>query len=184
MSGQGRGVRIEAARQWVPRLLAACVVAPIAAGPGEPGSAARADAIVAYTIVNGAEIPESLTGAPGDPERGRALFLDQLATGCTACHSAPATVGPAGGYGTGGGAGTAAAEAEAIPLDGVGARLGAGALRLWLVDPSAIDPLTRMPGYYLPGQRVGIDDPLHNGPRLTASQIEDLVAWLATLDGR
>ncbi|MDT8343485.1 MAG: hypothetical protein RQ752_03535, partial [Thermohalobaculum sp.] len=57
-----------------------------------------------------------------------------------------------------------------------------GEIRLWLVDPSARDALTTMPGYYLPGQRTGADDPLYNGPRLTAAEIEDLVAWLSTLD--
>ena len=75
------------------------------------------------------------------------------------------------------------AARPAIPLDGVGARLGPGEIRLWLVDPDVVAPGTAMPGYYLPGQRKGLDDPLYNGPRLTAGQIEDLVAWLSTLGG-
>lgn len=171
---------------WIGLGLAALAAGPGLGPAGVAPPAARAegagDAIASYTVLNGREIPESLTGAPGDPERGRALFLDTALTGCTACHAAQAASGvPVGGYGTGGAAPRSPEGRDPLPLDGVAARLTPGELRLWIVDPGALDPATAMPAYYLPGQRKGIDDPLYNGPRLTAPQVEDLVAWLATL---
>ena len=45
----------------------------------------------------------------------------------------------------------------------------------------AIDPETAMSAYYAAGQRDGAEDPLYGGPALTAAEIEDLVAYLATL---
>ena len=144
----------------------ALALTPVAAD----GTAAKElPAIVTYIIVNGREIPHSLTGAAGDATRGRELFL-RFSTGCAACHSAPG-IG-SGGFGE-----------EAVPLDGVGARLTEGEVRLWIVDPRAISPGSRMPGFYRAGQRQEPEDSLYNGPRLTAAEIEDLVAWLATLTG-
>jgi len=161
----------------------------VAGSPGAPRAEGAIDALSAYTVLNGREIPDPLGGVAGDPQRGRALFLDTVRTGCTACHAARAASGlPVGGYGTGGGvdARPAGSEGEAraiVPLDGVGQRLAPGEIRLWLVDPAAVDPGSAMPAYFLPGQRKGADDPRYNGPRLAPAEIEDLVAWLATLDG-
>lgn len=64
---------------------------------------------------------------------------------------------------------------DALP----GAGLSAGQIRLWIVAPAAIVPETLMPAYYAAGQRKGAGDPLHGGPALTASEIENLVAFLA-----
>jgi sulfur-oxidizing protein SoxX len=76
----------------------------------------------------------------------------------------------------------AAGEAASAPdLAGVGGRLSAGAIRLWVVAPAAIDPETAMPAYYAAGQRDEAEDPLYGGPALTAAEIEDLVAFLAAL---
>ena len=124
-----------------------------------------AEPIVAYTIVNGRAIPESLTGAPGDPERGRALYAGEPRAGCASCHGMPG--------------GEAAPPAP--DLSGVGGRLSAGEIRLWIVAPEAIDEATGMPAYYAAGQRTGADDPLYGGPALTAAEIEDLVAYLVAL---
>jgi len=41
----------------------------------------------AYEVVGNA-IPKSLTGAPGDPERGRAIVVKREST-CLLCHSGP-----------------------------------------------------------------------------------------------
>ena len=40
---------------------------------------------------------------------------------------------------------------------------------------------TAMPAFYAAGQRDGADDPLYGGPALTAMEVEDLVAYLASL---
>ena len=131
------------------------------------GSGRAAEPVVAYAITNiganGSEIGASLTGAPGDAARGRALYGGEARAGCAACHGAPGEAAPA------------------PDLAGVGGRLSAGAIRLWIVAPVAIDPETAMPAYYAAGQRDGAEDPLYGGPALTAAEIEDLVAYLAAL---
>jgi len=130
------------------------------------GSGRAAEPVVAYTITNGSEITASLTGAPGDAARGRALYAGEARAGCPACHGMP---------------GAACEAASAPELAGVGGRLSAGAIRLWVVAPVAIDPETAMPAYYAAGQRGEAGDPLYGGPALTAAEIEDLVAYLAAL---
>jgi sulfur-oxidizing protein SoxX len=138
------------------------VVAAVSALPALPGRAG--EPIVAYTITDGAEIRESLTGAPGDPERGRQVYETEPRAGCPACHGVPGSAGGA---------------PQGPELTGVGARLAPGAIRLWLVAPEALKPDTSMPPFYAAGQRRGADDPLYGGPELTADEIEDLVAYLA-----
>ena len=142
-------------------LLAGAATGALPAGAAEP--------VVAYTIVDARAIPRSLTGAPGDPARGRALYRDEPRAGCSGCHGMP----------DGGGG-----KEGAPDLAGVGARLGPGEIRLWLVAPGVIDPETRMPAFYAAGQRTGAEDPLYGGPALTAAEIEDLVAYLASLGGQ
>lgn len=129
---------------------------------------AAAQEVVAYRIVDAREIPESLTGEPGDPEAGRQLYFDRQLTRCSGCHGSPG--GP--------GAQADAGAADTPSLAGVGRRLSAGAIRLWLVAPRVIAPGTRMPGYYAVGQRDDPADPRFGGPLLTAAEIEDLVAYL------
>ena len=126
---------------------------------------AAAGNVVAYEIVNGREIPASLTGQPGDPEAGRKLYFDRQLTRCSGCHGSPE--GP-----------VAQTETDAPSLSGVAERLLEGAIRLWLVAPQVIAPGTSMPGYYSIGQRDDPADPRYGEPLLTASEIEDLVAYL------
>ncbi len=130
------------------------------------GSGRAAEPVVAYTITNGSEITISLTGVPGDAARGRVLYGGEARAGCPACHGVP---------------GAAGAAASTPDLAGVGGRLSAGAIRLWIVAPVAIDPEAAMPAFYAAEQRDGADDPLYGGPALTAAEIEDLVAYLAAL---
>ncbi len=143
---------------WVAGLMA--VIAVLA------GSGRAAEPVVAYTITNGSEITASLTGVPGDAARGRALYRGEARAGCPACHGVPGDAGEA---------------ASAPDLAGVGGRLSAGAIRLWIVAPVAIDPETAMSAFYAAGQRDEAEDPLYGGPALTAAEIEDLVAFLAAL---
>ena len=138
------------------------LLAALMAALGGPGRAA--EPVVAYTIISGAEITDSLTGTPGDALRGQALYAGDPLTGCPACHGVPG-----------------AASGTAADLSNVGGRLSAGAIRLWIVAPVVISPETAMPAYYAAGQRDGASDPLYGGPALTASEVEDLVAYLAAL---
>lgn len=130
------------------------------AGAAGPAGAADAGGAAAYVIEDAARISRSLTGAPGDPARGAALFADAGATGCAGCH------------GQGDAPGLAALRAFA-------AEAGAGAVRLAIVAPEVRRPGSAMPGYFAAGQRLGAADPRYGGPRLTAAEIEDLVAFLA-----
>jgi len=138
---------------------------PVAADPPEP--------VAAYVITDGRSIAESLTGRPGNAERGRALYRDAARAGCASCHErrAAAAVAPQG-------------SGPAPGLGDVAERLEPGEIRLWIAAPRAIDPEAAMPGFYAPGQRRNPADPLYAGPRLTAAEIEDLVAYLTAGDDR
>jgi L-cysteine S-thiosulfotransferase len=130
-----------------------------------PG-AANAQALRGYAVVGDA-IPVSLTGAPGDPIRGRALIVDRSST-CILCHSGPFP--------------EQKFEGDLAPnLAGARGRWSEGQLRLRLVDASSLNAATIMPSFYrMDGlDRVG---PAWRGkPILSAEQIEDMVAYLATL---
>lgn len=138
-----------------------------------PAFADEPERVVAYIIVNAREIPQSLTGAPGDAERGRKLYFDRELTGCSGCHGSPG--GP--------GAQPNSGEQTAPPLSGIASQRSIGRLRLWLVAPKVIRPDTNMPTYYAVGQRTDIDDPRFGEPRLTAAEIEDLLAYLMRQTG-
>ena len=140
----------------------ACVIAIGCALLGQ----ARAQALASYNVV-GDGIPASLTGAPGDPVRGSALVLERTST-CILCHSGPFP--------------ETRFQGDLAPnLAGVGSRWSVAQLRLRLVDASRFNPDTIMPSYYrLDGlDRVGRT--WQGKPILSAEQIEDIVAYLATL---
>ena len=66
-------------------------------------------------------------------------------------------------------------------LRGVGARLSAGQLRLRLVDAARANPGTVMPSFYTTVGRSRVGAAWRGRPILTAAEIEDAVAYLATL---
>lgn len=113
-------------------------------------------------------IPASLTGEAGDPARGRAIVLNRAVSACLLCHSGPFPEAPFQGT-------------LAPSLAGAGERLSPAQIRLRLVDPTVLDANSIMPSYYrIEGlNRVG---PNWRGKTvLTAAQIEDVVAYLASL---
>lgn len=135
-------------------------------GPGEHLAGAR-ERLVSYEIIGDA-IPASLTGSRGDAARGRAVVVSRQRGLCLLCHSGPFPE-------------ERLQSNLATDLKGVGARRSVGQLRLRLVDSRKIDADTIMPAYYaLDGlDRVA---PAYRGkPILTAEEIEDVVAFLATL---
>ena len=119
-------------------------------------------------VVVGDSIPASLTGAAGDPARGRAIVLDRRLGACLLCHTGPFTEERF--------RGTLAPD-----LSGAGSRWSAGQLRLRLVDASRLNPSTIMPPYYRVDGLARIGNSWTGKPMLTAEQIEDVVAFLATL---
>jgi L-cysteine S-thiosulfotransferase len=131
-----------------------------------PTGGATAQTLGPYVVI-GDGIPASLTGKAGDATQGRALVVNSSST-CILCHSGPFP--------------EQAFQGDLAPsLDGVGGRWSEGQLRLRLVDASRLNPATIMPSYYrVEGlERVGAT--WRDKPILSASQIEDIVAYLATL---
>ena len=115
----------------------------------------------------GDAIPESLTGMPGDAARGRALVVDRTST-CILCHSGPFP--------------EQKFQGDLAPsLAGAGSRWSEGQLRLRLVDGSGLDPGTIMPSFYRLEGLVRVGQTWRGKPILSAEQIEDIVAYLATL---
>src|SRR5689334_3003977 len=97
------------------------------------GKAAGQEPLRPYKIVGDA-IPDSLTGAPGDATRGRAVVLMRQST-CLLCHSGPF---PEEKF-----QGTMAPD-----LKGTGSRWSEGQLRLRLVDAAKLNPTSIMPAFY------------------------------------
>jgi len=118
-------------------------------------------------VVVGDAIPQSLTGMPGDAARGRALVLDRTST-CILCHSGPLP--------------ETQFQGDLAPsLTGAGSRWSEGQLRLRLVDASRLNPPTIMPSYYRIEGLARVGPAWRGKPILSAEQIEDLVAYLASL---
>jgi sulfur-oxidizing protein SoxX len=135
---------------------AAAIAIPAAAQPLQP-----------YKVAGDA-IARSLTGKPGDPVRGRAVVADRRVGLCLLCHTAPIPEEPFHGD-------------LAPDLAGSGARWTEGQLRLRIVNSRALNPVTIMPSYYHTDDLNRVGRAWSGKPVLTAEQIEDVVAYLATL---
>jgi L-cysteine S-thiosulfotransferase len=145
-------------------LIAAALAAAVA---GFPGAAAAQGGPRPYSVVGDA-IPDSLTGAKGDAERGRTIVTNRQVGLCLLCHSGPF---PEERF-----QGTLAPD-----LKGAGARESAGQLRLRIVDASRLNPDTIMPSYYRTDGLTRVAPAFQGKPILSAEQIEDVVAYLATM---
>lgn len=125
------------------------------------GAAALMPSAVADTLTNAAHAP--------DPERGRLLANSRSQGLCVLCHALPGVpphltgdLGPS--------------------LQGVATRLSPAQLRLQLTHPDQLNPDTIMPPYGRPlpqGHRVA--GARAGQPLLTASDLEDVLAYLQTL---
>lgn len=129
-----------------------------------PGTA---PGFVAWQAV-GDTIPEPLGGLVGDPTRGERLVADRRESLCLLCHQGPfplprmqGTIAP--------------------PLPGAGARWSEAQLRLRVVDARMLNADSIMPTYHREGDRERVGRAWQGSPVLDAQQIEDVVAWLATL---
>lgn len=115
----------------------------------------------------GDSIPASLTGAKGDPARGRALIVNRQVGLCLLCHSGPFP--------------EERFQGELAPDLKSAARLTEGQIRLRIVDPGQVNPATLMPAYYRTDGLTRVAPALRGKTVLTAEQIEDIVAYLVTL---
>lgn len=142
--------------------VAALLVLALGVPPAQAG-----EGLVPTTIVGDA-IPESLTGTPGDSERGRTIVADRTRGLCLLCHAGPFP--------------EERFQGNLAPdLTGVGGRLSAGQLRLRLVDGRVLNPETIMPSYYTLAGLARVGRAWQGRPILSATEIEDVVAFLATL---
>lgn len=115
------------------------------------------------------EIKEPLGGLTGDAIRGKAIAGNQSRGNCLACHLLPIPEEPF--FGNLG-----------PPLTGIGSRQSTAMIRLHVVDQSRFNPETVMPGYYrTPAQLNRVAKELKGRTWLNAQEIEDVVAYLASL---
>jgi len=119
-------------------------------------------------VVEGDAIPEPLAARPGDAARGRAIVANRSVGLCLLCHSGPipeerlqGTLAPS--------------------LAGAGARWSVGQLRLRIADGARLNPDTIMPPYYRTTGLRRVARTFEGKTILTAEQVEDVVAYLATL---
>jgi sulfur-oxidizing protein SoxX len=113
-------------------------------------------------------IPDSLTGAKGDPVRGRSIVANRQVGLCLLCHRGPFP--------------EERFQGNLAPdLRGAGTRWSEGQLRLRIVDSSRINPATIMPAYHRSEGLVRVAPAWRDKPVLSTQQIEDVVAFLMTL---
>lgn len=120
-------------------------------------------------IVDGA-VAQSLTGVPGDPEKGRQWFKGRKLGNCLACHvNADLVKEPYHGE-------------VGPPLDGVADRWSEAELRAIVVNSKeALSPETIMPSFYRDAGYNRIAEKFAGKTILSAQQVEDIVAYLKTL---
>ena len=130
--------------------------------------AARAQEVSRAYLVVGDAIPEPLAARPGDAARGRAIVANRSVGLCLLCHSGPipeerfqGTLAPS--------------------LAGAGARWSGGQLRLRIADGARLNPDTIMPPYYRTTGLQRVARAFEGKTILTAEQVEDVVAYLASL---
>ena len=123
--------------------------------------------IVSSISAGESAIPDSLTGAKGDPVRGRALVANRQVGLCLLCHSGPFP--------------EERFQGNLAPDLRNSARLSEGELRQRIVNPRKANPGSIMPAYFETDGLTRVAPPLRGKPILTAEQIEDVVAYLLTL---
>jgi sulfur-oxidizing protein SoxX len=116
--------------------------------------------------VIGDAIPKPLVSEPGNAARGRSIVVNRDQGGCLLCHAIPGETN----FGN-----------IAPTLAGVGAKLSAEQLRLRVADSTRVNPDTPMPAYYRTEGMTQVAAAYRGKPILSAQQVEDVVAWLATL---
>lgn len=123
---------------------------------------------LAQTVV-GDSIAESLSASPGDVKRGRAIVASRQTGLCLLCHSGPF---PEERF-----QGNLAPE-----LSMSASRLSAPQLRARIVNAAHFNPGTIMPTYYKADNLVRVAPKFVGQPILNEQEIEDVVAFLVSLN--
>jgi sulfur-oxidizing protein SoxX len=125
------------------------------------------DVSTTYKVVDDT-IPQSLTGAPGDPVNGRKVVINRKKGNCLACHQMPIP--------------EQQFHGEISPdLSGVGNRYSAAELRMRVVDPKVFNEDTIMPAFYKNAGLHRVLKGFEGKTMLSAQEVEDVVAYLTTL---
>jgi L-cysteine S-thiosulfotransferase len=115
-------------------------------------------------------IAEPLTGTPGDAARGREIVADTRKGLCLLCHSGPFP--------------EVRFQGDLAPdLRGAGARWSVAELRQRVVDSREVNPDTIMPPYHSLVRLNRVGESWRGHTIFTAQEVEDVVAFLATLKG-
>ena len=131
------------------------------------GLASAAAAMPSYRVVADG-IPEPLAAGAGDAARGRTLIVTRESANCVLCHTVPdAAVRFSGDVGP--------------SLAGIGTRLSIPQLRLRISDNLRVNPTSVMPSYYKIEGLDRVAAQYADKPILTAQEVEDIVAYLASL---
>jgi sulfur-oxidizing protein SoxX len=118
--------------------------------------------------IMGDAIPASLTGQSGDVARGRAIVANRGLGLCLLCHSGPIA--------------EERFQGDLAPtLAGAGSRWSEGQLRLRIADGARLNADTIMPPYYRTSGLQRVARNFEGKTILSAAQVEDVVAYLATL---
>lgn len=104
-----------------------------------------------------------------EPDEGRRVFTDREAGHCVLCHKVDELKVPFQGN-------------LGPDLSGIGTRLSSGQIRLRIMDASILNPATIMPPYYRTRGLHRVGDAFAGKTALSARQIEQLVAWLSSLE--
>src|SRR5262245_61774385 len=145
----------------------ACVLA-VAWSAWQPARAqGEPDLRSTYTVVRDG-IPKPLSDEKPNIENGRRIVTDRQQGLCVLCHTGPFPEAPFQGD-------------LATNLAGTGSRWSEAQLRLRLVDASRLNPQTIMPSYYRTNSLNRVGWQWRGQPVLDAQQIEDVVAFLRTL---
>lgn len=137
------------------------------------GGGATAPGLVPYRVTQpdgSSAIVEPLTDKPGDPAAGAKVVANRRLGNCLGCHQVSAL-------------GSEDFHGEVGPsLDGVGGRWDAAHLRMIVVNPKRVfTEETVMPAFYRVDGLRRVRPEFEGKPILTAQQVEDVVAYLATL---
>ena len=144
------------------RLLAALAVPLVLLGVGTAQAQAKA------LMVVGDAVPQALTEVAGDPVRGRAIVANRQLGLCLLCHTGPIP--------------EERFQGNLAPdLAGAGKRWTPAQLRLRITDARELNSQTIMPSYYRSDGLNRVAAAWASVPILNAQQVEDVVAYLATL---
>jgi L-cysteine S-thiosulfotransferase len=120
-------------------------------------------------LAAGGGIERSLTGALGDPQKGRTLMISANKGNCIACHRVAALS-------------SEPSHGDLGPtLNGVGSRYNEAQLRQLVINPRLAFQNTIMPAYHVTEGLERVQASFAGQPILSAAEVEDVVAFLKTL---